>query len=119
MCIHSEGKRYAYNTAEDGIPIITEAHVTHPSAAQQLQTCLAMLRALAAEDNAHLPAKTDLFPEIDPDTETCSYWFAAHAHRTVFLLHPVDTDATGLPDSHSQRHLCESCAVFSSSGRLN
>jgi len=119
MCIHPEGKRYAYNTAEDGISIVTEAHVTHPSVGQQLQTCLAMLRALAAEENVHLPATTDLFLEIDPDTETCSYWFADHAHRTVFWLHPVDTDASGLPDSHSQSHLRESCAVLSPSGGLN
>jgi hypothetical protein len=34
-------------------------------------------------------------------------------------LHPVDTDAVGLPDSHSKPHLRESYAVFSSSGGLN
>ena len=34
-------------------------------------------------------------------TETSSYWFTDHAHRTVFWLHPVDTDAVGLSDSHS------------------
>jgi len=101
MSIHPEGKRYAYNTAEDGISVITEAHVEDPVVAEQLETSTAMLRALAAKENVHLPATTDLFLEIDPDTETCSYWFADHAHRTVFWLHPVDTDAVGLPDSYS------------------
>jgi hypothetical protein len=105
VAIHPEGKRYGYNTAEDGISIVTEAHVTDPSVAAQLDTSVAMLRALAAEENVHLPATTDLFIEIDEDTETCSYWFADHAHRTVFWLHDVDTDATGLPDTHSKRHL--------------
>ena len=119
MAIHPEGKRYGYNTAEDGISIVTEAHVTDPSVAAQLDTSVAMLRALAAEENVHLPATTDLFIEIDEDTETCSYWFADHAHRTVFWLHDVDTDATGLPDTHSKRHLRESYTVFSSSGGLN
>jgi hypothetical protein len=108
VSIHPEGKRYAYNTAEDGISIVTEAHVTDPSVAEQLEISLAMLRDLAAKENVHLPATTDLFLEIDQDTETCSYWFADHAHRTVFWLHQVDTDAAGLPDSHSERHLSES-----------
>jgi len=78
-----------------------------------------MLRALAASENVQLPATTDLFLEIDQDTETCSYWFADHSQRTVFWLHPVDTDAMGLPESYSQRHLRESYAFFSSSGGLN
>lgn len=78
-----------------------------------------MLRALTAKENVHLPATTDLFLEIDQDTETCSYWFADHAQRTVFWLHPVDTDAARLPDSHPERHLRESYAVFSCSGGLN
>jgi len=105
VSIHPEGKRYAYNTAEDGISVVTEAHVTDPGVAEQLETSLAMLKALAAKENVHLPTTTDLFLEIDQDTETCSYWFADHAHRTVFWLHPVDTESVGLQDSHSKRHL--------------
>ena len=108
MSIHPEGKRYAYNTTEDGISIVTEAHVTDPTVTEQLETCLAQLSVLAAEENVHLPATTDVFLEIDQETETCSYWFADHAERTVFWAHPVETDAAGLPDSHSKRHLRES-----------
>jgi hypothetical protein len=119
MSIHPEGKRYAYNTAEDGISIVTEAHVTDPGVAEQLEASLAMLRALAADENVQLPARTDLFLEIDQDTKTCSYWFADHGNRTIIWLHPVDTDAVGLLDSHSNPHLRESYAVFSSSGGLN
>ena len=93
------------SAAEDGMAIVTEAHVTDPGVAGQLETSLAMLRALDPKENVHLPAITDLFPEIDHAMETCSYWFADqateycsywfadHAHRTVFWLHPVDTDA--------------------------
>ncbi|KAN0116201.1 hypothetical protein V8E52_006258 [Russula decolorans] len=104
VSIHPEGKRYAYNTAEDGVSVVTEAHVTDSNVAEQLEACLAMLRVLAAEENVHLPATTDLFLEIDQDTETCSYWFADHAQRTVFWLHPMDSDTAGLPDSYSMRH---------------
>ncbi len=116
MSIHPEGKRYAYNTTEDGISVVTEAHVTDSGVVEQLESSLATIRALAAKENVHLPATTDLFLEIDEDTETCSYWFADHAHRTVFWLHPVETDVVGLPDSHSKRHLRECNALFSSSG---
>jgi hypothetical protein len=119
VSIHPEGKRYAYNTAQDGISIVTEAHVTDPGVAEQLEGGLAMLRALATEENVHIPASADLFLEIDQDTEACSYWFADHANRTVFWLHPVDTDTIGLPDTHSKRHLRESYTVSSSSGVLN
>ncbi|KAI0280235.1 hypothetical protein BGY98DRAFT_914957 [Russula aff. rugulosa BPL654] len=105
VSIHPEGKRYAYNTAEDGISVVTEAHVSDPGVAAQLEKCLAMLRDIAARENVQLPATTDLFLEIDHDTETCSYWFADHAHRTVFWLHPVDTEMVGLPDCHSLKHL--------------
>ena len=69
-----------------------------------------MLRVIAARENVQLTATMDLFLEIDQDTETCSYWFADHAHRTVFWLHPVDTDIVGLPDSHSEGHLRKSYA---------
>jgi hypothetical protein len=34
-----------------------------------LETSVAMLRALTAKENVHLPATTDLFLEIDQDTE--------------------------------------------------
>jgi hypothetical protein len=80
-----------------------------------------MLRVIAARENVQLAASTDLFLEIDQDTEICSYWFADHAHRTVFWLHPIDSDAVGLPDSHchSKPHLRESYAAFSSSSGLN
>jgi hypothetical protein len=108
VSIHPEGKRYAYNTAEDGISVVTEAHVTDPGVAAQLETSVTKLKALAARENVHLPATTELFVEIDQDTETCSYWFADHAHRTVFWLHALDTDSVGLPETHSKRHLRES-----------
>jgi hypothetical protein len=112
VSVHPEGKRYAYNTAEDGISIVTEAHVKDPSVAAQLEKCIAMIRDIAARENVQLAASTDLFLEIDQDAETCSYWFADHAHRTIFWLHPVDTEMSGLPDSYSLNHLSESFAVF-------
>ena len=31
--IHTEGNRYSFNTAEDGISVVTETHVTDPSVA--------------------------------------------------------------------------------------
>lgn len=119
VSIHPEGRRYAYNTMEDGISVVTEAHVSDSGVAAQLEKCLAMLRDIAARENVQLPATTDLFLEIVEDMETCNYWFADHANRSVFWLHQVDTDMVGLPDSHSLNHLSESHAVFSSSGGLN
>jgi len=71
-----------------------------------------MLRVIAARENVQLPATTDLFLEIDQVVETCSYWFTDHAHRTIFWLHPVDTDVIGIPNSYSKRRLRESCAAF-------
>ena len=58
VSIHPEGKRYAYNTAEDGISVVTEAHVTDARVAELLETCLANLMVLAAKENVHLPATT-------------------------------------------------------------
>ncbi len=86
MSIHPEGKRYSYHTTKDGISVVTEARVSDPGVAEQLESGLAKLRVLAAEQNVDLLATTDLFLEIDQDTETCSYWFADHANRTVFLV---------------------------------
>jgi hypothetical protein len=120
VSIHPEGKRYSYHTTKDGISVVTEARVSDPGVAEQLESGLAKLRALAAEENVDLLATTDLFLEINQDTETCNYWFADHANRTVFWsrLHPVDTDAVGLPDSHSKRHLRGSYTVFVLSSEL-
>lgn len=119
MSIHPEGKRYAHKIIEGRISVITEAHVTDPEVAEQLEGCLAMIRILAAKESVNLSETTNLFIEVDLDSGNCSYWFADHAHRTIFWLHPVDTNTVGLPVSHSKLHLRESYIVFSSSSELN
>ena len=117
MSVHTEGKRYAYKHTRDGISVVTEAHVTDPGVAEQLEGCLAMIRVLAAEDNIHLSKTTDLFLEIeiDQNSRNCRYWFADHALRTVFWLRPVDTNTVGLPVSYSKRHLRKCYVIFISS----
>jgi hypothetical protein len=126
VSIHPEGKRYAYNIAEDEISVVTEAHVIDPGVAEQLEhqysyvfvfgtckspkphceatfiaasQCSGLLPPRKMSD-VHLPATTELFLEIDQDTKTHSYWFPNHAHR--FGSHPVDSDAVGQPDSSFQ-----------------
>jgi len=105
LSIHPEGKRYAYKTAQGSLSVVTEAHVSDPRVAEQVESCIATLKSIAAREHVLLPATTDLYLEIDQDTETCSYFFADHAHRNVFWLHSVDTEIVGLPDSYSKRHL--------------
>jgi hypothetical protein len=105
VSVHTEGKRYAHNNMRDGISVVTEAHVTDPRVAEQLEGCLAIIRALAAKQDIHFPETTELFLEIDQNPRKCTYWFADHAHRTIFWLHPVDTKTVGLPDSYSKLHL--------------
>jgi hypothetical protein len=112
VSVHPEGKRYAHKITEDGIFVITEAHVTDPGIGELLEGSLAMIRVLAAKEDVHLSETTDLFVEVDEDSRSCSYWFADHAHRTIFWLHPADTNTVGLPDSYSKHRLRESCAVF-------
>jgi hypothetical protein len=99
--------------------VVTEAYVTELGVAEQLEGWLVTIRALAAKENVHIPQTTDLFLELDQDLGSCSYWFADHAHRTVFWLHDVDTNTTGLPDSYSEHHRRESYAVFTASSELN
>jgi hypothetical protein len=119
VSVHPEGKRYAHKFTKDGISVVTEAHVTDPGVSERLGGCLAMIRVLTARKNISLAKTTDLFLEIDQNSRKCGYWFADHAHRTIFWLHPVDTNTVGLPVSHSKRHLRESYIVFSSSSELN
>jgi hypothetical protein len=119
VSVHTEGKRYAHNNMRDGISVVTEAHVTDPRVAEQLEGCLAIIRALAAKQDIHFPETTELFLEIDQNPRKCTYWFADHAHRTIFWLHPVDTKTVGLPDSYSKLHLRESYTVFTSSSEFN
>ena len=115
MSVHPKGKRYAHQITGDRISVITEAHVTDPGVAEQLEGSLAMIRVLAAKEGVNLSETTNLFVEVDQDSGNCSYWFADHTHRTIFWLHPVDTNIIGLPDSYSKRHLRESCAAFTES----
>jgi len=105
VSVHPEGKRYAHYNTGEGISVVTEAYVTDPGVAEQLEGSIAMIRALAAKEDVHLQATTDLFLEIDQEMGNCSYWFADHAHRTIFWLHSADTNTLGLPDSYSGRHL--------------
>ena len=118
ISVHPEGKRYAHKITEDGISVVTESHVTDPGVAEQLEDCLAMIRVLTVEEDIHLAGTTDLFLEIDQNSRRCSYWFADHAHRTIFWLHRVDTKTVGLPDSYSKLHLRESYTVFTSSNEF-
>ena len=118
MSVHPEGKRYAHKFTEDGISVVTEAHVTDPGVAERLGGCLSMIRVLTARKNINLAKTTDLFLEMDQDLRKCSYWFADHAHRTIFWLHQVDTNTVGLPVSHSKRHLRQCYVIFSSSSEL-
>ena len=116
--VHPEGRRYAHYDRGDGVSVVTEAYVTDPRIAEQLEGCIAMIRAVAVREDVQLPATTDLFLEIDEDMGNCSYWFADHAHRTIFWVHSADTNTLGLPDSYSGRHLRESYSVFTSSSEL-
>lgn len=113
MSIHSEGKRYAHNRTEAGFSLITEASALECVIAERLEEWVGVIRVLAAEKDLQLPESTDLFLEIDDNSGTCSYWFADHAHRTVFWLHPADTDTVGLPKAYSNAHLRKFClAVY-------
>jgi hypothetical protein len=84
--------------------VVTEAYVTERGVAEQLEGWLTTIQSLAAKENVHIPQTTDLFLELDQESGSCSYWFADHAHRTVFWLHDVDTNNAGLPDSYSEHH---------------
>jgi hypothetical protein len=79
-----------------------------------LETWLSKIRGLADKKNIPIPATTDLFLEIDQELGSCSYWFADHAHRSVFWLHNVDTDTAGLPDAFSNNHRRESYVILTS-----
>ena len=119
VSVHTEGQRYVHNNMGDGFSVVTEAHVTDPRVAEQLEGCLAIIRVLAAKQDIRFPETTELFLEIDQNSGKYSYWFADHAHRTIFWLHPVDTKTIGLPVLYSKRHLRESYTVFSSSSELS
>ena len=106
--IHSEGKRYAHNRTETGLSVVTEAKVSDSVVTERLNHCIGSIRALASEKDIPLPETSDLFLEINDDANTCNYWFADHAHRTVFWLHPVDPTAVGLPHAFSKSHFRES-----------
>ena len=73
--------------------------------AARLEEWVGAIRALAAEKDVQVLETTDLFLEIDVNSEICSYWFADHAHRTVFWLHPADAATVGLPKAYSNAHL--------------
>jgi hypothetical protein len=105
ISIHSEGKRYAHNRTEAGFSLITEAHALDCMVAERLEEWVGVIRVLAAEKDLQLPETTDLFLEIDDHSKTCSYWFADHAHRTVFWLHAADAATVGLPKAYSNAHL--------------
>ncbi|SRR5712691_12689876 len=105
LSIHSEGKRYAHNRTETGLSLVTEAHVSDTTVAERLHDCLTSIRTLATEKDVLLPETLDLFLEIDSDAKECNYWFADHANRTIFWLHPVDPTTLGLPHACSKANL--------------
>ncbi|KAI0296416.1 hypothetical protein BC826DRAFT_968067 [Russula brevipes] len=104
VSVHPEGKRYAHSRTPEGISIVTEAHVNDSGVARQIDRYVAVVRDLATKKNVHIPETSDLFLEIDRDSGSCYYWFADHANRTIFWLHPVDTIIVGLPNSCSKGH---------------
>ena len=93
---------------------LTEGYVTDTGTAELLENWLSKIRALATKENVPIPATTVLFLEIDQELGSCSYWFADHAHRSVFWLHDVDTDTAGLQDAYPDNHRRESHVIFTS-----
>jgi hypothetical protein len=113
ISVHPEGKLYANIRTPDGISVVTEARVTDSGVADQLDSYLAVVLDLAAKKNVRILETSDLFLEIDQDSGSCYYWFADHANRTVFWLHPVDTIIVGLPNSFSKGHRRQSFMWYS------
>jgi hypothetical protein len=101
--VHPEGKRYAHNKSEEGLSVVTEADVVDSGVAEQIDGWRAFILARATEENIRLSEFSDLFLEVEPNTGDCNYWFADHAQRSIFWLHPVDTQAVGLPNSYLPR----------------
>ena len=113
MSIHPEGKRYVYNTAEDGISVVTEAHVTDPGVVWQ------SLRHLPPRKMPTFRRARTYSSKSTRTRKPVAIGSLTTPTGTVFWLHTLDTDAVGLPESHAKRHLRESYAVFNSTAGLN
>ncbi|KAI9509045.1 hypothetical protein F5148DRAFT_816527 [Russula earlei] len=105
LAVHPEGKRYAYILTEQRVSVVTESQVTDTGVAERIEGWIALIHARATEEDVHLLETSDLFLELEPDSNACNYWFADHALRTIFWLRSADSREIGLPNSCSDGHL--------------
>jgi hypothetical protein len=86
---------------------VTEAYLYERLIFTKITFWLERISHLVASLHITLPLSSELFLELEEETNSCKYYFVDHAARRLFWLDGGRTDELELPPVSSDDHLSE------------
>lgn len=103
MLIHPEGQPYYYR--DTGLKIVTEASINRSEVWDKLSEWISGIEG-ALQCKGISPAESmELFLQPHENWETCGYYLANHATRSLFWLDQVSSELIGYDGNTSFSHL--------------
>ncbi|KAJ3491301.1 hypothetical protein NLI96_g803 [Meripilus lineatus] len=99
--VHPEGNRYYCRASQPRF--VTDACLHSPKIQSQIQGAVTAFDRLVSDAKVTLTESTEVFLELEDDD--CLYYIADHASRTVFWVHPTNTEDLSLRAVVSDSHL--------------
>ena len=87
--------------------MVTEAYLFERLIYVKITFWLERVFQLLAAQHMIPPLSSELFLELDEETDSCRYYFVDHATRRLFWLDGGRTDELDLPQVSSDDHLSE------------
>lgn len=102
--VHPEGQLYFYQPVHR---LVTEEYLFDRLTFVRITFWLEKVSQLLNAQHMVPPLSSELFLELDEETQSCKYYFVDHAMRGLFWLDGGRTDELDLPPVSSDDHLSE------------
>ena len=96
-----------YFVLHDSVRFITEESMYDPVVQGQVLSWASLIGVIIQEKGISLPSTAEIYIALGEDQETCFYYIADHATKTIAWLEPVSTEDICVPLAVSDEHLCE------------
>jgi hypothetical protein len=103
--VHPEGQLYFY---QPGLRAVTECFLFDRLIFVKITFWLERVSQLLSAQQMVVPISSELFLELEEETNSCKYYFVDHGTRRLFWLDGGRTDDLELPPVSSDDHLSQS-----------
>lgn len=106
---NAEGK--VYFVLDHSIRFIIEQSMYGPEVQEQVLSWASTIVEILKEKETTLPLSAEIFINISEDGETCFYYIADHATKTIAWLESVSSDDISVRPAVSDEHLSQ-CSKY-------